>query len=92
MIEFETETEKLLYEERKQMMAERDEARKELQELKQKSKDTFSVYRYYLSEKNSSAYNATMVIKKDGYRLSLDPEEIKEVFKCASQFLKDRAR
>jgi len=88
MIKFETETEQFLYEERKIMMAERDEARKELQELKQKSSDTFSVYMYNLLGEDSPMYihpthNATMIIKKDGHTISLDPEEIKEVVKTA---------
>ena len=89
MIEFKTETEQFLYEERKQMMTERDEARKELQELKQKSSDTFSVYMYCLNEVvegvryGHATDGATMIIKKDGHTISLNPKEIKEVVKTA---------
>ncbi len=88
MIKFATETEQFLYDERKQMTKERDQAIKELQELKRKSKDTFSCFMYNLLDSNTPMYthpthNATMIIKKDEHTISLDPSEIKEVVKTA---------
>jgi hypothetical protein len=86
-IKFDTETEQFLYEERKQMMIERDEARKELQDLKQKSSDTFDVRMFNLLDSNQMYMHptdgATMIIKKDGHTISLGQNEIKQVVKCA---------
>ena len=88
-VKFNTNTEKFLYEERKQMKSERDEARKELQEFKQISSDSFSVYMYCLNEIvkgircGHATDGATMIIKKDGHTISLNPKEIKEVVKTA---------
>jgi hypothetical protein len=84
MIEFETEIEKFLYEERKKMMIERDDALEELAKLKKKSKDTFSVFMLSIPDESNGGYhhpthNATMYIKKGGLSITLDPDEIKQV-------------
>ncbi len=87
-MEFQTETEQFLYDERKAMMKERDEAREELRKLKQKSSDTFKCFMYNLLDNDTLMYahpthNATMIIKKDGHTISLDPNEIKDMVRAA---------
>lgn len=88
MIEFKTETEKFLYEERKLMREERDQAIEELEALKQKSRDTFYVHMYNMIPEDAGLVKhptdyGTMIIKKDGGIITLEPNEIKEVVKAA---------
>jgi DnaJ-class molecular chaperone len=88
-IKFATDMEEFLYNERKIMMKERDDAQDELYALKQKSKSTFNVYMYALLEEATQftwghpTDNATMIIKKDGQTVTLDPDEIKKVVRTA---------
>lgn len=83
---FKTETERFLYEERKQMMEERDTALKALEKIKKES--NFSVFMYKILDKDDPVfehptYKATMHISKDNHNIILTSDEIKDVVKCA---------
>lgn len=90
MIKFETETEQWLYEERNEMMEERDQALEALRLEKEKQKElaNFSVYMYQVVDNAQSCFShpadgATMVISKNGMVTKLESDEIKDVVRAA---------
>jgi hypothetical protein len=91
-IKFETEMEKFLYNERKIMMKERDEALEKVEDLKKKAKGEFSCIMYNIFTEQDTKSNGgfhhptfkgTMHIKKNGCMITLDADEIKEVVHTA---------
>ena len=84
MLELQTEMEKFLYDERKTMMKERDNAREELKRLKEENKPAFSVFRLQELDESNGGYHhpthlAKLFIKKGDVNMTLTPEEIKQV-------------
>jgi len=78
-IECKTELEKVLYEERKFVLKERDNAYEELRKLKEKYENKFAV------AVMSSDYSSTLIVRKGSVTIGLDRDELSEVLKVATK-------